>query len=240
MPRSLIPCGQPKFNSKPSQPVSSERLTISCHASLRDSTISETMTVCFGYLRLHSRISRRLTSSGRSVMSSMLLSPIMRWLAPSMEARREETLRIGSPRVFQTAPPQPASNARSTIEPMFVGGAEASQKGLGDLMPAKSTLRSAIAKLLLVRGLRPHSSVSLNVLRLFRQGDARARELDALARERRVDALRGELAHLRGVDGLAAAVDAVAAREELRVAGLHRLGLDDDAARLVHFDAGDG
>src|SRR5689334_1011003 len=77
-------------------------------------------------------------------MSSMLLSPIMRWPAPSIEARREETLRIGSPRVFQTAPPQPASNARSTIEPMFVGGADASQKGLGDLMPAKLTLRSAI------------------------------------------------------------------------------------------------
>jgi hypothetical protein len=30
---------------------------------------------------------------------------------------------------------------------MFVGGAEASQKGFGDLMPAKLTLRSAIALL---------------------------------------------------------------------------------------------
>ncbi len=78
MPRSLMPCGQPKFSSRPSQPVSSERLTISCHASRLDSTISETMSACFGYLRLTSRISRRFTSSGRSVMSSMLLRPIMR------------------------------------------------------------------------------------------------------------------------------------------------------------------
>src|SRR5687768_14251222 len=80
----------------------------------------------------------------------------------------------------------------------------------------------------------------LQVLRLFVERDARARELDALAGEREVDALRGELAHLRGVHGLAPAVDAVAPGEELRVAGAHRLGLDDDAARLVDLDAGDG
>jgi hypothetical protein len=62
----------------------------------------------------------------------------------SKEASREQTLTIGSPKVFQTAPPQPASNARSTIEPIFVGGADASQNGFGDLMPAKFTLKSAI------------------------------------------------------------------------------------------------
>src|SRR5215213_6962837 len=84
------------------------------------------------------------------------------------------------------------------------------------------------------------ASVRLDVLGLFGERDARARELDALAREREVDALRGELAHLRGVHGLAPAVDAVAAGEEFRVAGAHRLGLDDDAPRLVHLDAGDG
>jgi hypothetical protein len=61
-----------------------------------------------------------------------------------MEARREDTFTIGSPNVFQTAPPQPASKARSTIEPIFVGGAEASQNGFGDLMPARLMLRSAI------------------------------------------------------------------------------------------------
>ncbi|MCV4932166.1 hypothetical protein OFC23_27185, partial [Escherichia coli] len=61
------------------------------------------------------------------------------------EASRDETLTIGSPRVFQTAPPQPASNALSTIEPILVGGAEASQNGFGDLIPAKFTLKSAIS-----------------------------------------------------------------------------------------------
>src|SRR5688500_10755386 len=53
-----------------------------------------------------------------------------------------------------------------------------------------------------VRGVRP-ASVSLHVLCLLVQGHARPRELDALAGEREVDALRGELAHLRGVNGLA-------------------------------------
>jgi hypothetical protein len=68
-------------------------------------------------------------------------------IAPwSIAASRDETFTIGSPSVFQTAPPQPASNARSTIEPIFVGGAEASQKGLGDFIPAKLTLRSAIVE----------------------------------------------------------------------------------------------
>jgi hypothetical protein len=62
----------------------------------------------------------------------------------SKEASREQTLTIGSPKVFQTAPPQPASNARSTIEPIFVGGADASQNGFGDLMPAKFEVKSAI------------------------------------------------------------------------------------------------
>src|SRR6185369_13827720 len=51
---------------------------------------------------------------------------------------------IGSPSVFHTAPPHPASNARMTCSPEFAGGAEANQKGFGLLMPAKSMLRSAM------------------------------------------------------------------------------------------------
>src|SRR5271154_152308 len=51
---------------------------------------------------------------------------------------------MGSPMVFQTAPPQPASKARITWPPVFVGGPDASQKGLGDFSPQKFTLRSAI------------------------------------------------------------------------------------------------
>src|SRR5271155_3157184 len=39
--------------------------------------------------------------------------------------------------VFQTAPPQPASKARMICSPQFVGGADASQKGLRHGMPQK-------------------------------------------------------------------------------------------------------
>src|SRR5208283_3843526 len=52
---------------------------------------------------------------------------------------------MGSPRVFHTAPPHPLSKARITCSPLLVGGPEASQKGLGERMPAKLVLRSAIA-----------------------------------------------------------------------------------------------
>src|SRR5215475_4604500 len=47
---------------------------------------------------------------------------------------------MGSPIVFQTAPPHPASKARITCSPQFVGGAEASQKGFGEkIFPANLT-----------------------------------------------------------------------------------------------------
>ena len=49
--------------------------------------------------------------------------------------------------VFQTAPPQPYSKARWICAPLLVGGAYASQKGLGERMPAKSMLRSAMVGL---------------------------------------------------------------------------------------------
>src|ERR1700735_1561762 len=54
---------------------------------------------------------------------------------------------MGSPSVFQTAPPQPASKARITCSPVFAGGADASQKGLGLRMPAMSMPRSAMGPL---------------------------------------------------------------------------------------------
>src|SRR5215471_7864668 len=44
---------------------------------------------------------------------------------------------MGSPIVFQTTPPQPASKARITCSPQLVGGADASQKGFTHRMPAK-------------------------------------------------------------------------------------------------------
>src|SRR5208282_1113964 len=49
---------------------------------------------------------------------------------------------MGSPMVFQTAPPQPASKARITWPPVLVGGPEASQKGLGERRPQKLTDKS--------------------------------------------------------------------------------------------------
>src|SRR5712671_2579848 len=58
---------------------------------------------------------------------------------------------MGSPKVFQTAPPQPASKARMICSPQLVGGPEASQKGLGQRMPAKFVVRSAM---ILIQGLR--------------------------------------------------------------------------------------
>src|SRR5436305_3244011 len=51
---------------------------------------------------------------------------------------------MGSPMVFHTAPPQPASKARMICSPQLVGGPEASQKGFGQRMPAKLVVRSAM------------------------------------------------------------------------------------------------
>ncbi len=48
MPRSLMPCGQPKFSSSPSAPAPSARFTISCQVSRFDSTIKLAITACFG------------------------------------------------------------------------------------------------------------------------------------------------------------------------------------------------
>src|SRR4030095_11288624 len=45
--------------------------------------------------------------------------------------------------VFQTAPPQPASKARCTCMPELLGGADASQNGFGERIPAKLMFRSA-------------------------------------------------------------------------------------------------
>src|SRR5580692_12116971 len=72
---------------------------------------------------------------GRSEISSILFSPIMRWPFQSTDEYREDTLLMGSPIVFHTAPPHPASKARMICSPQLVGGADASQNGLGHSMP---------------------------------------------------------------------------------------------------------
>ena len=77
MPRSHMPCGQPKFSSRPSAPASMLRLIRSFH-SASVSTISDTMIGFFGKSFFVSVISRRFVSIGRSVISSMLLKPAPR------------------------------------------------------------------------------------------------------------------------------------------------------------------
>src|SRR5882724_5883666 len=63
---------------------------------------------------------------------------------------------MGSPRVFHTAPPQPASNARITWSPQFAGGPEASQNGFGQrIFPAKSVVRSAMVDSQMARDADP-------------------------------------------------------------------------------------
>jgi hypothetical protein len=78
MPRSLMPCGQPKFSSMPSQPVSSTRGRIAFHAASSHGTMIDTTIARSGQSRLTRRISSRLVCNGRSVISSMLLKPMTR------------------------------------------------------------------------------------------------------------------------------------------------------------------
>jgi hypothetical protein len=82
MPRSLIPCGQPKFSSTPSASVSSTSFRIARHDSSSQGTMRLTTIALSGQSRFTFLISCRFTCSGRSVISSMLLSPRSRRSAP--------------------------------------------------------------------------------------------------------------------------------------------------------------
>ena len=211
MPRSLIPCGQPKLSSMPSAPVSLTRLTMSYQVWALDSTISETTTAWLGYRFLTSATSARLASIERSLISSMLDRPTMRRPPISSEPSLEVTLVIGSPTVFQTTPPHPASNARATISPVFVIGQEASQNGFGPRMPAMSVKRST-----------PGTVESEGRTRAMR-GAPRASMMDAAA----------SLAGLDGVDDFGPAIGDVADGPDLgvgRPAG-HRVGEGQVAVR---------
>ena len=89
-------------------------------------------------------------------------------------------------RVFHTAPPQPASNARRTWAPELVGGALANQKGLGEWMPQVSVARLGLCFISL-------SPFSVEEVR---------------------DATSGDLALLDRIDDLGALADAITARVE--------------------------
>src|SRR5665213_3107600 len=74
-----------------------------------------------------------------------------------------------SPKVFHTTPPRPALKARTTLYSLSVGGAEASQNGFGDLIPANSERRSAMGSPL-------DSSVIPAKAGIQRRAERRARE----------------------------------------------------------------
>ncbi|CRR65048.1 hypothetical protein PAERUG_E16_London_17_VIM_2_04_14_06240 [Pseudomonas aeruginosa] len=75
MPRSGMPWGQPKFSSIPSAPVASTSGRMYFHDSSTQGTISDTISARSGQSFFTWAISRRLISSERSVISSMLLIP---------------------------------------------------------------------------------------------------------------------------------------------------------------------
>ncbi|MNZ22403.1 hypothetical protein D3C78_394910 [compost metagenome] len=82
MPRSGMPCGQPKFSSMPSAPVASTSGRMNFHESSTHGTISDTISARSGQSFFTWVISRRLISSERSVISSMLLMPCTWRLGP--------------------------------------------------------------------------------------------------------------------------------------------------------------
>ena len=61
MPRSLMPCGQPKLSSIPSAPVSSTSGRIAFQACSSQGTMSETTSARSGQFFLTCLISRRFT-----------------------------------------------------------------------------------------------------------------------------------------------------------------------------------
>ena len=84
MPRSAMPCGQPKFSSTPSASVSSIRCRMSFHDSSSQGTIRLITKARSRHLRLTALISSRLICKGLSVISSMLFNPNNRRSAPQI------------------------------------------------------------------------------------------------------------------------------------------------------------
>ena len=148
MPRSLMPCGQPKFSSMPSAPVSSTTGRIAFQASSSQGTISETTSARSGQSRLTCLISLQVdlqVAVGDQLDVVEAEQPAVG--APDRAVARAvdvDDRRASSPSVFHTTPPQPALKARTTLYSLSVGGAEASQNGFGDLMPTKLVRRSAM------------------------------------------------------------------------------------------------
>src|SRR6185436_3265267 len=126
---------------------------------------------------------------------------------------------IGSPIVFHTAPPQPASNALATWPYVLVGGPEASQKGLGLSMPAKLVFRSAICH---SRCSRPKGRARpwLSLRTTRRRTRASARESSTT--QHRMNPLRGSHAICCRVNDFRSPVRTIPTREHLGISGRHR------------------
>ena len=111
-------------------------------------TITEATSALSGKSFLICLISLRLISNGLSVINSILFSPNNLLSAPHIAPYLGPlTFTIGgpsTPSVFHTTPPHPASKALRTLYSLSVGGAEASQNGLGDFIPQKLLVKSAI------------------------------------------------------------------------------------------------
>src|SRR5262245_58991472 len=143
---------------------------------------------------------------------------------------------MGSPIVFHTAPPQPASKARMTWYAVFAGGPDAIQNGFGLRMPAQSVVRSAMASTPRVAQVR--------VDRAGRGLAVRDRVHDLLAAVHAVTA-RVELRHARPaarVDVHLAAVQVDAGERGFQPARVPLLTdrRDGHVARDVELGAGDG
>ncbi|MCY1429343.1 hypothetical protein D9M71_452580 [compost metagenome] len=82
MPRSDMPWGQPKFSSMPSAPVASTRGRMVFQASSTHGTIKDTTNARSGQSFFTWVISRRLSASERSVISSILFMPMTSRLTP--------------------------------------------------------------------------------------------------------------------------------------------------------------
>src|SRR5215472_425040 len=119
---------------------------------------------------------------------------------------------MGSPIVFQTTPPHPASNARIACPMVLVAGPDASQNGFVLLIPAKRTVRSAIG-----------SPVSRTVSRTTKP---------------RIQPARCGHPFRNGIDYFLAAVRAIASGEILRVTGLVVV-IDSHSAILIQLKAFD-
>src|SRR6185436_17862310 len=153
--RSVIPCGQEKFNSNASTPVSWTIFVSSCQRLFSYSSMIEAMRMLFGCSFLTWRNSSSQTSIGRSEISSTfsnpITSPVDRERSFPQRGATFTTFADSRLTVFATAPPQPASYDFASTRAFVPGGPEPRTNGFGNFMPLtvidKSIIRSVFIRL---------------------------------------------------------------------------------------------